>query len=72
MQCFIRLYNKEAVIKYLLNKASVTSDVASHIRNLKVVMKSGIYMTFVLWSMGALILVINESLNSNVTFEREK
>ena len=37
MWCFIRLYNKEAVIEYLLNKASATSDVASHIRSLKVV-----------------------------------
>ncbi|XP_062506169.1 replication termination factor 2-like isoform X2 [Corticium candelabrum] len=30
-----RLYNKEAVIEYLLNKASASSDIAAHIRNLK-------------------------------------
>ncbi|KAJ7392394.1 Protein RTF2 [Desmophyllum pertusum] len=29
------LYNKEAVLEYLLDKSSVTSDVASHIRSLK-------------------------------------
>ena len=29
------LYNKEAVLEYLLDKASVTSDVAKHIRSLK-------------------------------------
>lgn len=29
------LYNKEAVLEYLIDKSSVTSDVASHIRSLK-------------------------------------
>ena len=29
------LYNKEAVLEYLIDKSSVTSDVANHIRSLK-------------------------------------
>lgn len=29
------LYNKEAVLEYLIDKSSVTTDIASHIRSLK-------------------------------------
>ena len=36
MSCELgQLYNKEAVLEYLLDKSSVTSDVANHIRSLK-------------------------------------